>query len=282
MAMKKSFFVCIAITLLIIHNSEAQVKFPPPSPMQVIKQEFGLGNIELTYSRPGAKGRRVFGDLVPYGKLWLTGANAATKIFFSEPVEIIGKKIDTGTYVLYTIPGEETWEVILNKGIKNQGTDGYKESEDIVRFKVDPIKTKTKIELFTIQFAAIKPESCELQLMWEKKLIVILIATSVKEKIRAQIDAAMLTEKKPYWQAAQFYNEYDHNVSKALENLNKATDDNPTAYWMYLYKAKIQKEMGDKAGALQSSNISMTLAANAKNTDYVMMNRRLQKELKKR
>src|SRR5665647_1121636 len=101
--MKRLFFICIAIAFLIIHDVEAQVKSPSTSPTQTIKQEFGLGSIELTYSRPGAKGRRVFGDLVPYGKLWRTGANAATKLVFFEPVEIGGRRIDSGAYVLYTI-----------------------------------------------------------------------------------------------------------------------------------------------------------------------------------
>lgn len=279
--MNKLFLLCLAIAFLPIAEISAQVKLPSPSPTQTIKQEFGLGYIEITYSRPGAKGRRVFGDLVPYGKLWRTGANAATKIVFSDPVEIIGRRIDSGAYVLYTIPGEEIWEIIINKGIKNIGTEGYKESEDIARFKIYPIKLKSKTELFTIQFADLKPDSCELQLMWEKKLIVIPIATNIKEKLRIQIDAAMRTDKKPYWQAAQFYYEYDKNLSKAFENATKATETNPKAYWMFLYRAKIQKEMGDKVGALQSSNRSLELAKEAKNDDYIKMNQQLQKELKK-
>lgn len=280
--MKTTFFASLLILLFNIQHAGAQVKFPAPSPTQTIRQEFGLGSIEITYSRPSAKGRRVFGDLVPYGKLWRTGANAATKLVFSEPVELEGRKLDSGTYVLYTLPGEESWEVIINKGIKNVGTDGYKESEDVVRFKVEPIKTKTKIESLTIQFANIRPESCELHLMWEKKMIVIPVTVNLKEKIRAQIEAAMLTDKKPYWQAAQFYNEYDMNFNKALENVNKSIEGNQKAYWMYLYKAKIQQETGNYSGAVESSQISLALSKEAKNDDYILMNQKLQKELKKK
>jgi Protein of unknown function (DUF2911) len=279
--MKRIFLFTIAFALLVIADAAAQVKLPATSPMQTIRQEFGLGNIEITYSRPSAKKRRVFGDLVPYGKLWRTGANAATKISFSDPVEIIGRKIDSGIYVLYTIPGEETWEIIINKGIKNVGTEGYKESEDVARFKVDPIKLKSKTELFTIQFANIKPDSCEVHLTWEKKLIVIPVTVNIKEKIRTQIDAAMGTKNKPYWQAAQFYYEYDRNLNKALENVNKAVESNPRAYWMFFYRAQIQKDMGDKTGALQSSSRSLDLAKEAKNEDYIKMNQQLQKGLKK-
>ncbi|MEO6730461.1 MAG: DUF2911 domain-containing protein [Ferruginibacter sp.] len=279
--MKKPFFICIAFVLFITHHGQSQVKLPSPSPVQTIKQEFGLGSIELTYSRPSAKNRRVFGDLVPYGKLWRTGANASTKITFSDPVEINGRRLDSGTYVLYTIPGEESWEVIINKGIKNVGIEGYKESEDVARFKVEPIKTKVKTESFTMQFADIKPESCELHLIWEKKQVGVLITVNVKEKLRTQINAAMATDKKPYWEAAQFYYEYDKNLSKALDNVNRAVEVNPKAFWMMLYKAKIQQEMGDNAGALQSSASSLALSKEAKNEDYVKMNEKLQKDLKK-
>ena len=124
-----------------------QIKMPAPSSTQTIKQDFGMGAIELTYSRPNAKGRKIFGDLVPYNKLWRTGANTATKIVFNDAVELGGKKIDTGTYVLYTIPGVDSWEIIINKGVKNWGIDGYKESEDVIRFKVEPTKAKGRKRL---------------------------------------------------------------------------------------------------------------------------------------
>ncbi len=279
--MKKLIIAATIVSSLFIAGVSAQVKMPAPSSTQTVKQDFGMGNIELTYSRPSAKGRKVFGDLVPNGKLWRTGANAATKIVFSDPVEIGGKKIDSGTYVLYTIPNEESWEIILNKGLKNWGIDGYKESEDVIHVTVVPVKTKTAVETFTMQFANIKPESCELQILWEKTTVTIPVTTDIKEKVRAQIDAAMKTDKKPYWQAAQFYNEYDKNLAKALENVNKAIEENKKGFWMFLYKAKIQKAMGDVPGALESSKTSMELAKDAKNDDYVKMNVELQKELKK-
>lgn len=277
--MKKRILAAV-ISALCFNTSKAQVKMPASSPTQTIKQDFGIGYIEIVYSRPSAKGRKVFGDLVQNGKLWRTGANAATKIFFSDPVEIGGKKLDSGTYVLYTIPNEESWEVIINKGLKNSGVDGYKESEDVVRFKTESVKTKSNIETFTIQFSDIKAESCKLELLWENKLISIPITTDIKEKVRTQIETAMLSDNKPYWQAAQFYYEYDRNLPKALENVSKAIEGNQKAYWMYLYKARIQKEMGDNTGALATSATSLTLAKDANNNDYVKMNEKLQKEIK--
>ncbi|MEO6550212.1 MAG: DUF2911 domain-containing protein [Ferruginibacter sp.] len=280
--MKQLILTCIAIAVFSTHNTIAQVKIPASSPLQTIKQEFGMGNIEISFSRPAAKGRRVFGDLVPYGKLWRTGDNAATKISFSEPVEIFGRRIDSGRYVLYTVPGEENWQVIINKGIKNNGTDGYKESEDVATFNIEPIKSKARIESFTIEFADVQPEHCELHLMWEKKLIVIPILTNFKDKLRAQIEAAMLTDNKPYWQAAQFYFEYDKNLTKALDYTSKAIETRPKAYWMLLYKAKILKEMGDNTNAIKTSQASMAFSKEAKNDDYIKMNEKLQKELKQK
>jgi len=276
--MKNLFFSVLCLFISIGMN--AQVKMPAPSPTQTIKQDFAMGNIELTYSRPAAKGRKVFGDLVPFNKLWRTGANGATIIKFSDPVEIKGKKVDTGSYALYTIPGTESWEIILNKGIKNWGVDGYKESEDVIRIMVEPMKMKTKSESFTMQFADVKPESCELHIMWEKTAIAIPITASIREKVKAQIEAAMQTEKKPYWQAAQFYNEYEKNSAKALEYASKAVEANPKAFWMWLYKARIQKDMGDKAGALVSAQKSLELATAEKNDDYIKMNEELIKKLK--
>jgi len=276
--MKKIFsaiaFIALAAT------SQAQVKMPAPSPTQTIKQDFGMGSIELTYSRPNAKGRKIFGDLTPYNKLWRTGANGPTKLVFTDVVEMGGKKIDTGTYVLYTIPGVDSWEIILNKGLKNWGIDGYKESEDVVRFKVAPMKMKDKVETFTMQFADIMPESCQLHLMWEKTAVAIPITTNIKDRLRIQMEAAMKGDKKPYWQAAQFYKEYDNNLPKALEAVTKGIEANEKAFYMWLYKAKIQQEMGDKAGALASSQKSLELAKEAKNDDYVKMNEDLQKKLK--
>lgn len=260
--------------------STAQVRMPAPSPTQTVKQEFAIGNIELTYSRPAAKGRKVFGDLVPYGKLWRTGANAATRINFTEPVVFGGKAVDTGTYVLYTIPNEGNWEVILNRGLKNWGIDGYKESEDVVRFSVPTYKSKNNIESFTMEFTDVKPETAMLDIKWEKTGVAIPIVANFKDKVRANIEAAMKTDKKPYWAAAQFYNEYDKNLPLALENVTNAIKANDKAFWMWVYKAKIQKEMGDKAGALESSNMSLKLAEEAKNDDYVKINKDFQKTLK--
>ncbi len=276
--MKKILFACAILAIATISN--AQVKMPAPSPTQTIKQDFGIGSVELTYSRPGLKGRKIFGDHEPYNEMWRTGANAATLIKFTDPVEVGGKKLDSGSYVIYTIPNKGTWEVIFNKGLTNWGTDGYKESEDIVRFTVPTMKMKKKLETLTMQFANIKPESCELHIMWEKTAISIPVTTNIKDRLRASFEKALAGEKKPYWNAAQFYFEYDKDNVKALENVKAGIEGNKKAFWMYLYKAKIEKAMGDKAAALASATTAMELAKDAKNPTYERDSKTFIEELK--
>ncbi len=266
--------------LLFSAMAEAQFKMPQPSPTQNLKQDFGMGAIELSYSRPAAKGRKIVGELVPYGKVWRTGANATTKITFTTPVEIGGKRVDTGAYAVYTIPGEKSWDVIINKGVQNQSVLDYKESEDVARVSVKPEKLKDKAESFTMQFENVLPESCNLTLAWEETKVSVPIKTKVKEPLRASLMEALKGDNKPHWAAAQFYNEYDNNPTKALEHLTTALNENPNAFWMWLYKARVQKAMGDKTGAMESSKKSLELATAQKNDDYIKMNKELQASLK--
>lgn len=186
--MKKLFV--LAATLCSI-TAFAQINMPQPSTTQRITQAFGMGSIELTYSRPNINGRSVLkenSDLAPLNKLWRTGANAATRLKFTDNVTIGGKKLDTGAYVLYTIPGKDTWEIILNKGLGNWGTDGYKEAEDVVRFKVKADKASGNTETFTMQFANIAFESCDLNIIWGSTSVRIPISTNIKDRLRAQVE----------------------------------------------------------------------------------------------
>jgi len=269
--MKKIFAIA---ALAACTQLQAQVRMPQPSPAQTISQEFGMGKIEITYSRPNVKGRTLFGDktmLAPLGEMWRTGANGATKIKFTDVVMLGGKNIDTGTYVLYTVPGAKEWEVILNKGLSNWGTDGYKQEQDVVRFKVPAMKMSGAVETFTMQVANIQPESCEIHLMWGKTAVSIPVTTNIKDRLRSQIEAALQTDKKPFWQAANFYFEWDKDYNKALENVEKAIAGNPKGFWMYMLKARIEKAMGNGEAAKASANKTIELATEAKNADYVRM-----------
>lgn len=231
--MKKIFLVAAAFMSL---SAMAQIRMPQPSPTQKITQDFGLGSIELVYSRPSLKGRVPFkekGDYVPAGEMWRTGANSATKIRFSDPVMVGGKMLDSGMYVLYTIPGKDYWEIIFNKGLTNSGLDGYKTSEDVHRFNVKPAKMASSVETFTMQFADVKAESCELHLMWSTTAVAIPMSVNVKDKIRAQVEKALSASPvnpASYSAAATFYYEWDKDLNKALSNASKAVEANPKAF----------------------------------------------------
>lgn len=280
--MKK--IMMIAATLLTL-SGFAQIKMPAPSPTQKIMQDFGIGNIELTYSRPSIKGRSLLkenSDLAPLGQLWRLGANAATRIVFSDRVMMGGKLLDTGAYVIYTIPGKDYWEIVINKGLTNWGTDGYKESEDVNRFKVKAEKSGSHFETLTMQFGDIKPESCQLQIMWGATMVNIPMSVNVKDKIRAQVEKALSAEKispNVYSAAATFYHEWDKDLNKALANVTKAIQANPKAFWLMLQQAKINLELGDKVAAKASALNCITTATEAKNDDYVKQGNDLIKKM---
>ncbi|NCI45996.1 DUF2911 domain-containing protein [Sediminibacterium soli] len=263
----------------------AQIRIPAPSTTQTITQAFGLGTIKLTYSRPNIRGRVVFkenSELAPLGKLWRFGANAATRISFTDPVMVGGKLLDTGSYVLYAKPGKEYWDIIFNKGLTNSGTDGYKESEDVVTVRVKAEKLGMEIETFTMQFGDIRSESCELQAYWSNTAVRVPMSSNIKDRIRAQVEKTLSADKvEPgnYQAAATFYYEWDKDLNKALVNISKAADANPKGYWLFLMKARIQKDMGDKAGAKASAEKTIEVATEAKNDDYVRQANELLKKL---
>src|SRR5258706_6215444 len=278
----KIFSIIAFIAINLFTQAHGQVNMPAPSPTQTIIQDFGLGKIELTYSRPGVKGRKLFGvnsELVPLGKPWRTGANAATKIHFTDSISFGDKALDSGSYIIYTIPNQAQWDVVLSKGNAYPGSEGFKESDDVLHYKAPVLTLKDKVETFTMEFAKVKNESCELHLMWGNTDVVVPITTNIKDRIRAQLETALQGDKKPYYQTASFYYDYDKNYAKALENINKATVENPKAYFMVLLKAKIQRDMGDKAGAKESALKTIELAKDAKNADYENFGNQLLKQL---
>ncbi len=183
----------------------AKVEFPASSPACTLKQRIGLTDIEFDYSRPGVKGREIFGGLVPYGQVWRTGANSATKVVFSTPVKLNGVDVPAGTYALMTIPGQDEWTVILNKTSDQWGAYKYDEKADVARFKVTPIAMSKPIDTFTIEFNDIRDDSSYINLVWDKTVVPIKLQVDLVDKLVSQIEAEMSSDdpKKPYFQAAQ-------------------------------------------------------------------------------
>lgn len=260
--------------------SHAQLVLPAPSPTQTLKQDFGLSAIELSYSRPAVKGRKVFGDLVPFNKVWRTGANAATTLTFGDDVMIGGQQIPAGKYGLLSIPGAKEWILIITKQTDVTSPAAYKQEEDVVRVAVKPHILTNKVENFIIQFENIQPEYCELQIMWDKTMVTLPIKTQIDAKVMDAIETSMKSDKPAYFQAASYYLESGKDLNKAIEWFAKAAEQQPKAFWIKHQYARALAKAGKKEDAKKMALQSKELASQAKNDDYVKLNEKLIAELK--
>jgi hypothetical protein len=276
--MKKTLLAVAALFILL--SADAQLKTPAPSPTQTIKQDFGLASVELSYSRPGMKNRKIFGDLVPFGKVWRTGANQATTITFGEDVNIGGKKVPAGKYGLVAIPDKNNWTLIITKQLDMTSPAAYKQEMDVVRTEVKTTKMDASMETFTMQFANVKPTSCELHIMWENTAVALPIASDVEPKVMAQIDQLMNKDNRPYFGAAMYYMDNGKDLNQALAWFDKALEAQPAAFWIHHQRANCLAKLGKKDDAKVAAEKSKTLAAEQKNDDYVKLNEKLLAELK--
>lgn len=269
--MKKQLHAFAAALLLAGSSISAQgLKVPAPSPLQTIKQAFALTDVSIEYSRPGAKGRVVFGDLVPFGKIWRTGANGATKIMFGEDVKVEGQAIASGTYAVYSIPNKDSWEIMFYKDLSLGGNVAeYKKENEVARFVV---KTKTlsdKIETFSIDISDISSTTANINFAWENTKVTLAIVADIDAKIMKSIENNVINDNRPYFQAASYYYESGKDLIKAAEWADKAIAANPKAYWIVMLKAKIQAKQGDKKAAIATAQQVVSLATEGKNDDYV-------------
>ncbi len=276
---------CIGI-FLSVHlffgiTSYAQLT-PAPSSSQTILQDFGLGRISVTYSRPNVKGRKIFGYTEPYGVVWRTGANWATTISFTDDVMMEGHKVPAGEYSIFTVPGADQWTVILNKKAKQWGAYDYKEADDYLRFNIIPVKLQENIETFSVQFANLFPTAGELHLMWEHTGIAIHLTVDIDAKVMARIDSAMQTAKKPYYDAVIYYwnNNKDMTIALAWANELEKIPGMPLMV-AKLWKARVQLKKGDKASAILTAQEGITAAQAAKSDEYIRLNKEVLTEAKK-
>jgi len=273
---------CFLALIGIYSDAQSQnLKIPQPSTLQVIQQDFGLGQVTITYSRPNVKGRKIFGETEPYGIVWRTGANAATKIKVTDTIMMEKHQVLPGEYALFTKPGANKWTVILNQTAQQWGAYSYDSTKDVLRFKVKPGKLDKKIETFTIQFANTFIDHCELQLFWENTVVSLHLETDVDTRIMANIDELMKGEKKPYYFAAIYYYNHDKDMNKALSWINESDKNSPDAYNIKYWKARIQLKMGDKAGAIASANEGLKLALAEPNPEYIRLNKEVLADAKR-
>jgi tetratricopeptide (TPR) repeat protein len=265
--MKK--LIIIALAFCSIQINAQGLKTPAKSPLASVKQAVGLGDVSIEYSRPSKSGRTVFGDVVPFGELWRTGANASTKMTFTEDVKVNGQALKAGTYAVFTIPNKEDWTIIFNKNLTLWGSDGYSENEDAARILVKTQKISDLVETFTIQFTNTKTTQLTTEFTWENTKVSFDITVDIDEKLMKNIEAAMAQDKRPYHQSAQYYYDNKKDMNKALEWATKAFELNPSAYWSGLLKAKIQFELNDKKGAIATAEQVKKLAEEDKDPAYV-------------
>lgn len=279
----------VLILLLVAASlvAQAQVVTPAASPAATVSTVVGLTDVKVEYSRPKAKGRKIFGagaDFVtPYGQVWRTGANAGTTITFSDDVKFGGVDVPKGKYLVLTIPGAAEWTVILYKDINLGGNvSAYDQKNDQARAVVKPETLAQKVEAFTIEIADLSADSksANFQLMWENTSVKVPIVVDFDKKVQASIDANTAVNPNNLYAAASYYLENGKDLKKALEWCTTAAAARPQAYWVMYTKAKIQQALGDKKGAMESANASKAEAEKQKDGAYVRMNDELLKALK--
>ncbi len=276
--------LCFIASLSAQTPAAPKLEFPAPSPASTLKQRVGITDISVEYSRPGMKGRVIFGDLVPFDKVWRTGANSATKISFSTEVKLNGTAVPAGEYALFSIPGKTEWTVILNKVTGQWGSYAYDEKNDVARIKTMPVALPAAVESFSIGLGDLSQHSAILYLMWEKTRVPIKVEIDTVGLLAPQIEAAIAADgKKPYFPAAMFYYENDLDLKKAAAWMDLAVAEQPEAFWMIYRKGLIHAKMGDKAGALAAAQKSLELAATQKGEikeEYTRLNNALIASLK--
>ncbi len=276
--MKKS--ILLSFVLLVQTVLLAQIQVPPASPTFEVKGTIGLTEVHLVYSRPSARGRVVAGDLIPYGEVWRTGANASTKISFSTDVVIEGHKVPAGQYALYTIFNEQEATVILSKNLELWGSIGYSADDDQLRFNV-PVKHPTSsYETLTMSFSDFTMNSANFNIKWDHTKVMFSIVSQVDELVMSQIKQQVIdnapTNPGVYFQAAGYYFDTQKNDRMALEWVDKAIAGNEQKqYWVFHLKAKIQARLGEKSAAKATAESSIELAKAAGNPDYIRLNEKL-------
>lgn len=265
--MKKNYIFFILFSLSTVLTN-AQVKTPQASPVCTISQAVGTSDISITYSRPGAKNRAIFGNIVPYDKMWRTGANKATKISFSEEVTFAGQKLPAGEYSLFTIPSTSEWEVILNNELNLWGTGEYNEADDVLRVKIPSSSNENHVESLTIDLNTFSSSGADLTISWEKTKIIIPINTNAIEKI--QKEYTTLLEEGPsantYYKGARFFLENNLDLELALKWINSAIEKRPEAFWMSYQKARILVLMNNSKEAIKVAKEVITMAEAAEDS----------------
>jgi len=271
--------IIFTLLLFTVNLSFSQINTPRVSPASEVKQMVGLTEIEIEYSRPSMRGREVFGNLVPFGKVWRTGADNSTKISFDTDVIISGKTIQSGTYSIFSIPNKESWEIILYSDVELWGVPRDWSENKIVfssMFDVKKLKKSNTVETFTISFNDLTNNDVNMSISWENTSVDIKIEVPTRSMVESDINKVLSDNPKSsdYYAAAVFYRQENINLDKALEWMNKAIEMNESPrFWQYRQQSLIMAANDKFAEAVDAAKKSLNLAIEADNQDYIKMNR---------
>ena len=273
----KHFVAFLAAGLLLATAAQAQTKLTVPalSPATRVHQSFSTSYIDLTYSRPSLRGRVAFGNLVPNGTVWRTGANTITKVRFGEEVKIGGQAVPAGAYALLTIPDAKEWTFILNRDTAQWGTYEYKQALDVLRVKAKPTKLAAPVETMSLTVENLRPASADLVVTWERTQVALPLTADPDRIVMAQIEQAMKGEKKPYMTAAQYYFNSGKDLTPAIGWVEEAIKLKPT-YSGYYWKAKLLQKQGKNKEAIEAATKSLELVKTDNNevskAEYTRLN----------
>lgn len=271
--------IILTLLLFTVNLSFSQINTPRVSPASEVEQMVGLTEIEIEYSRPSMRGREVFGNLVPFGKVWRTGADNSTKISFDTDVIISGKTIQSGTYSIFSIPNKESWEIIFYSDVELWGVPRDWSENKIVfssMFDVKKLKKSNTVETFTISFNDLTNNDVNMSISWENTSVDIKIEVPTRSMVESDINKVLSDNPKSsdYYAAAVFYRQENINLDKALEWMNKAIEMNESPrFWQYRQQSLIMAANDKFADAVDAAKKSLNLAIEADNQDYIKMNR---------
>jgi len=275
----KHFIKLLATGLLLASAARAQTKLtaPPLSPATHIRQGFSTSYIDLTYSRPSLRGRVAFGNLVPNGAVWRTGANTVTKVRFGEEVKINGQAVPAGAYALLTIPDAKEWTFILNRDTAQWGAYEYKQALDVLRVKAKPIKLAAPVETMSLTVENLRPNAADLVVTWDRTQAALPLTADPDRIVMGQIEQAMRGEKKPYVTAAQYYFNSGKDLTPAIGWMDEYIKANPeSGFYGYYWKGKLLQKQGKNKEAIEAANKSLELVKTNKNevskAEYIRLN----------
>ena len=271
------FFASILLFLL-VGTANAQISHPKASPFSEVEQEVGLSKLTVRYSRPAVRGRRIFGDLVPYGRIWRVGANESTKITLDTDMEVLGNTLPKGTYALYAFPHEGEWEVVFhtNTGHWGDGRKNYDPKEDLFRIKVRPETLDRHQENLLITFDHITHNSLEMLWLWANTQLRIPFSVDTHAQMEKEI-SKQLSENptaQTYYEAARYLQEQGKDYERALDYLRKALQLGGDTYYFHRVKSLVEAQLGLYAPAIASARKSLELAEAQGKDEFVRMNQK--------